>query len=890
MFFDRTIAVGVIVSLFGMVLAVAAYAVVLASISVEQDVRLVGVAPSPGSIVLDDIGDSTRLSVRGYYSDRSFGDLDQSAVTYTSTDPSVARVDENGNVAAMDSGTADVMVRHAGFSKRVPVTVLGEMTMPPPINPDMVGVLPELGLEAEVVLNRVMVELVPGYDVDDAQDIASTFGGEVIFSFRTFPGHLIQFNPFTHRLPDILSDVANNRIVEAAYPDVLIEVSDHPIDTLIGAGTPPRYDGSEYTLAGFERAWRIIERIDDLDPVAIAMIDSGMLPEDGAAPPFTRHDLSAAFDWNNISIIPEPDSTSTTRDDVFHGTAVASVMVAANNEGADPLSGVVTSPGNVRYNFLAFAGGVVAGTMGRTMSTSGTTAAYENLHDVRDNVDVVNLSFGTDLIRGLGLQPPLDISEIKENFGFYSARFDIVEDMSHVTFVPAAGNDYGVDALQIFPARWSVSLPNVITVGGADRQSYTPYGSIGPAVTLGAPHNVLVVHVDEAQTGYFDLSGTSFAAPMVTGTVALLKAIWPGLTPTEVKEILVESADKKTLCSSADFPCPASDEQEWSILDAGAAVDELLSQIVDAQVRVNSRQQVSGGYAAIDVGVENTGQRTWPFYAEAWVRSPSGEEVQLDSVENVVAAQSSHPFRWGFWANESGLWDLKVRVSRDDTGSTELALSDWGEAVIEVLAPTSAPQPGAPPTPVPSTPGGALQADANVILLADTSGSMEGLKIESLRESVIEFANRVDDPGEFVSLIDFDSDFRQLIPLGPMGTDLGVWTDAVDMLDGDGGTAFFDAVIQAVSVLESDGAPDRTNIIIALTDGDDQDSRRTLDDAISALRQSQVPILLFAIAYGEPGDYELGPLEALAEATGGAAYTADPVDLDRLYTLLSTIF
>ena len=864
MFFDKTIAVGAVVSLFGVALAVAAYAVVIANISVEQDVRLVGLAPSPSSIVFDDVRDSTDLSVRGYYSDRSFGDLDQSAITYTSTNPSVARVDQNGNVAAMDSGTADVMVRHAGFSKRVPVTVLGEMTMPPPISPDMVGVLPELGPEVQVVLNRVIVELVPGYDVDAAQDIASTFGGEVVFSFRTFPAHMIQFNPFTHRLPDILSDIANNGIVEVAYPDVVIEASNHPIDTI----SQPI---SSVISAGFARAWRMIERIDDIDPVGIAMVDTGMISNDSIVADL----VGTQFDWSRITItenILGPTNNN-------HGTAVASVIVGVNNEGVQPsdaLSGIVTSPGNVEYKFHAFTSN------GMKWAWSAVVAAHEHIKDIQDNIDVVNASIGVEKI----LYYILD---------WTSEYFRKIRNMPRVTFVTSAGNN-GKDASKYVPSAWSLDLPNVITVGGMDsaNKGRVGFSNFGPAVSIAAPaESVWVVDIG-SETGYNYQRGTSFAAPMVTGTVALLKAIWPDLTPTEVKEILVESADKVTICTiSGTSPCPASDMEEWSALNAGEAVDKLLSQIVDAEMRINPRQQVSGGYAAVDVGVENTGQRTWPFYAEAWVRSPSGEVVQLNSVENVVAAQSSHPFRWGFWANERGLWDLKVRVSRDDTGSTELALSDWGEAVIEVLTASSVSQPGAPPspiTPVPSTPGGLLQADANVILLADTSGSMEGPKIESLKETVMEFATRVDDPGEFVGLMDFDGDFTQLIPLGPMGTDLGVWRDAVDMLDGDGGTAFFDAVIQAVSVLESDGAPDRTNIIIALTDGSDEDSRATLANAISALRQSQVPILLFAIAYGEPGDYELEPLEALAEATGGAAFTADPVDLDRMYTLLSTIF
>ena len=128
------------------------------------------------------------------------------------------------------------------------------------------------------------------------------------------------------------------------------------------------------------------------------------------------------------------------------------------------------------------------------------------------------------------------------------------------------------------------------------------------------------------------------------------------------------------------------------------------------------------------------------------------------------------------------------------------------------------------------------------------------------------------------------------MPIAPLGDDLGAWETAVAALDGDGGTAFFDAVINAVSVLESDGAPGRVNIMIALTDGMDVDSAASIDDAINALAQSSNPILLFALAYGEPGDYDLDALKRLAEATGGNAYPATPTDVDRLFTLLATLF
>ena len=894
MFIDKTIVVGFAVAALAVILSVAAYAAIVAFLSVEQEVRMVGLAASPRSLVFTRIGESAAVSARGWNSDRSFSELDESAVIYASSNPSVVSVDAFGNAAAAGAGSADVIIEYESFRELVPAIVYGDVNMPPPVNPDLIGAIPELDPETEVALNRVIVELIDGYGVGDAQALAAEFGGRVVFSFRTFRGHIIEFNPFTHQLTDVVDDLEGNGIIEAVYADVIIEASHHPSpgsDTFraIGQNVP-------YREAGFDTVWRMLERVQDLDPVNIAVIDSGMLDPAAGNFAFTDLDLSTEFDWKRITMIPRTSALPNTPADRSHGTAVTSIIAATNSGGqnsGDNLSGIVSSVPGMDYHVHSF----TAGAGGNGISHSAIIAALEHIENVQDDIDVVNLSYA-----GLVTANPF----LRFLYELIDKTFDLAEDMSGVTFVPGAGND-GQDASLASPAEWSERMTNAITVGGTDSSHDKRWtgSNFGSPITVAAPaEGVRVVDVTES-SGYDDLRGTSFAAPMVTGTVALLKAVSPSLTPREIRDILVDSAEYATICVSSAPPaaCHSSDTETWPFLRADRAMDMLLSDILGAEIR-GATANAQGGYVVVEAEVENTGGRSWPFYARAWARSPSGEELPLEPVEIVVPPGETHPFRWDFSAPEPGAWDLRITVSRDhDTGyqsqtqsaPSQLAIWDYGNTVAEVEAQPSLSAPSAPdtssaPAPPPSTPGGALQADANVLLLADTSGSMEGEKVETLKRSVLEFVSRVDDPGEFVGLMDFDDGFREAIPMGPMGTDLAVWEDAVAALDGEGGTAFYDAVIRAVSVLESDGAPDRTNIIIALTDGADQDSFQTLSDAVTALRQSSAPILMFAIAYGEPGDYDLDTLETLADATGGVAYTATPVDLDRLYTLLSTIF
>ena len=448
----------------------------------------------------------------------------------------------------------------------------------------------------------------------------------------------------------------------------------------------------------------------------------------------------------------------------------------------------------------------------------------------------------------------------------------------------------------------------------------------GRAVTIAAPAESVWI-VDINNNGYNPDGGTSYAAPMATGTVALLKAIDADATPSELRRLLIDTADLTTVCTSTVTRCPQRDMEDWNFLRADRAVAKLLSDRVDAEISnmltvPSDTQRILGNFFEIGVEIDNTGQMVWPFHAEAYVRSPGGSETSLEALQIAVPPGRSHPFRWRFWPNQSGCWDLRVKVWMDDDRASHLraalaklnpnlqevgllADSGWREEVFEVRSgPDNDMQCANSQQAIP-LPKGLTQIDANVLLLADTSGSMEGQKIEALRQAVDAFVNRMYDirfqrkggieiEADHVGLSDFDEGYRGVISIGPIdsaGADLDTWRYAADNLGADGGTAFYDAVINSIEILNSQDAPARNNILIALTDGLDQDSQNSFNDALAALGESSVT--LFALALAEPGgsgDYDLEVLKDLADATGGAAYIADTDDLSGLYLLFSTIF
>lgn len=112
---------------------------------------------------------------------------------------------------------------------------------------------------------------------------------------------------------------------------------------------------------------------------------------------------------------------------------------------------------------------------------------------------------------------------------------------------------------------------------------------------------------------------------------------------------------------------------------------------------------------------------------------------------------------------------------------------------------------------------------------------------------------------------------------------------AVSALAAGGQTALYDALRAAAQydVMTADDAQPVRKVIILLSDGEDNDSLYSLDDAIAAAQKSDVSI--YAITVHESYVYHQGDgvLAALADATGGRAFVLP--NLKHLDTVFSEI-
>jgi subtilisin family serine protease len=107
--------------------------------------------------------------------------------------------------------------------------------------------------------------------------------------------------------------------------------------------------------------------------------------------------------------------------------------------------------------------------------------------------------------------------------------------------VAAVGNDRQTGNRSFVPA----SLPHVLTVGGTDQSDrVTSFSNRSSALDLAAPAVDMPVAVPTfySPSGYATFDGTSFAAPLTAGAAAWVWTIRPQLDPTQVEDVIRESA------------------------------------------------------------------------------------------------------------------------------------------------------------------------------------------------------------------------------------------------------------------------------------------------------------------------------------------------------------
>jgi VWFA-related protein len=157
-----------------------------------------------------------------------------------------------------------------------------------------------------------------------------------------------------------------------------------------------------------------------------------------------------------------------------------------------------------------------------------------------------------------------------------------------------------------------------------------------------------------------------------------------------------------------------------------------------------------------------------------------------------------------------------------------------------------------------------------IVLVLDRSGSMrEDDKITSLKRAVMTFLDGLPE-GSKIAVLAFGSDLRVVCPFT---TDLDQVRNAVTRIEPGGATRYFDAVDRALQLLEEQSG---RRAVLAMTDGQDTESRLTIKQVITRAQKLNLPV--HTLGLGEGDSIDTKSLDQLAEKTRGQSYRARDAD------------
>ena len=194
-----------------------------------------------------------------------------------------------------------------------------------------------------------------------------------------------------------------------------------------------------------------------------------------------------------------------------HGTYVSGVAAAATNNGT-----CVASIGNKCHLMC-----LRAGNSDGYLEEDDIAAAI--LYGVANGVSIINMSFG-DVVASPLLRETVLLA--------YEAG---------VVLVASAGNQGSFPQRIHYPSGYS----EVIAVGATDQYDRRAgFSNYGPSVEIFAPgDNILSTILGGGCGEWIYPSGTSYASPMVCGVAGLILSVNPQLSPADVAQVIVSTAD-----------------------------------------------------------------------------------------------------------------------------------------------------------------------------------------------------------------------------------------------------------------------------------------------------------------------------------------------------------
>ena len=331
------------------------------------------------------------------------------------------------------------------------------------------------------------------------------------------------------------------------------------INEFIDSNYKSTYKIDDNAHINLSTAWNTTKgKKSNAEAIKVAIIDEGF----EVSHPEIKDQIFATY--NVMTGTTDVSNTSTST--FSHGTAVAGV-IASKYLGVAPEAQLILINIDLLDDYQSSS----------TLTEADLITAFQKAVDL--GAQVINCSWGGGTVSGI---LSAKIQELKDN---------------NITVVFSAGNDSS--NLDSDGTTDESELSSVIGVGASsvenDITSYSNYGSqidlIAPAGGNTTDGLIGILSLDLTGTNgintstqlglvnynYSFVQGTSFSAPTVSGVVALLLAAKPTLTANEIRQILIDTADKVGTSNGADYSVNNFDvKRAYGKINAGNAVTEAL--------------------------------------------------------------------------------------------------------------------------------------------------------------------------------------------------------------------------------------------------------------------------------------------------------------------------
>lgn len=352
------------------------------------------------------------------------------------------------------------------------------------------------------------------YFEDDNVDL-NLFAGDMN---AAFPSGECEIVGVDHNVPMIQIKVPpemRDQIREtlpSKLPDFKFFVVDESIFTIVGHISEDNEDpGWHLRAINLKEGWKYTKGSKN---VIVAIVDDGI---------DASHEILRGRFYKPYNVFTQDNRLSTGEG---HGTHVAGLAVGSDKHFNDGVSGV--APKCLLMPVQVFDNGVC--------TFSSVTSGI--MYAIHQGASVVNVSIGPNFT-GLDILPVIEQDMIArtqfKNEEKVWRRIIQVANKKNVIIVFAAGNDKILACVP--PENRTNSTLNVAAIGRNFKE--TDFTNFGKGSNISAPGKGILSSVPANQYKPFD--GTSMAAPIVSGTVALMKSLKPEISIDEVLGILQSS-------------------------------------------------------------------------------------------------------------------------------------------------------------------------------------------------------------------------------------------------------------------------------------------------------------------------------------------------------------